>query len=242
MSTHVANLRYTPLEKLPIERPVDRIAYLQSLCAGKIVLDLGAMDETAFTSKRGTGTWLHEELAKVASVVVGMDNSTTVPTIGLRTGERSTIHRGDVGELENFLDRHRLQPDVVVAGELIEHVPSPLEFLQVLAAAPSLRGKTLVLTTPNATALHNCLVGMARRESTHPDHLQILSYKTLNTLFLRSGYAEWEIRPYYARFTEMKQRVVGARRAFVGMCESAINAAETLWPLLSFGMIARARL
>jgi hypothetical protein len=117
-----------------------------------------------------------------------------------------------------------------------------LAFLQALSATPSLRGKTLVLSTPNATALHNCLIALTGRESTHPDHLLILSYKTLNTLFLRSGCSDWEIRPYYARFTEMKERVHGASRLFVSLCESMINGAEALCPLLSFGLLGRATL
>jgi hypothetical protein len=209
-------LQYTPLEKLSIGRPVDRIKHVQRLCVGKTVLDLGAMDETAFQSKRGKGTWLHEELGRVAATLIGLDNSSVVPESGLRTGERSIIHRGDVHDLEEFLRRHAVAPDVIVAGELIEHVPNPLAFLQGLVATPSLSGKTLVLTTPNATALH--------------------------TLFLRSGFREWEIIPYYARFTEMKERVGGAGKVFVAMCESAINVAETLCPLVSFGLIGRATL
>jgi hypothetical protein len=233
-------LEYTPLEKLTIARPIDRIRYLRQFCQGKNILDLGAMDETAFASKRGKGTWVHEEIAKVAKTVVGLDNSRVIPEVGLRTGERSIIHRGDVDDLENFIHKHALTPDVIVAGELIEHVPSPLAFLRGLTGTPSLRGKTLLLSTPNATALHNCLIALTSRESTHPDHLQILSYKTLNTLFLRSGCSTWEIRPYYARFTEMKERVGGSGRLLVGMCESIINGAETLWPLLSFGLVARA--
>lgn len=238
----MANLQYTPLEKLPVTRPVDRISYLRRACAGKIVLDLGAMDEKAYNSKRGTGSWLHEELAAVAVRVIGMDNSSAVPVEGLRTSERSMIHRGDVDDLESFLRQHDVLPDVVVAGEIIEHVPNPLAFLKSFTTTASLRGKTLLLTTPNATALHNGLIGLTRRESTHPDHLQILSYKTLNTLFMRSGYSRWEIRPYYARFAEMKERVGRTGRILVGACESMVNAAETLWPLLSFGLIGEAQI
>jgi len=239
----VPNLQYTPLEKLTIARPVDRIQYLQRLCRGKTVLDLGAMDETAFATKRGKHTWLHEELASVAKSVVGVDSSSAVPELGLRTSERSTIYRGNVLDLQDFLRKNAVEPDVIVAGELIEHVPSPLEFLRSIANNPALRGKILVLTTPNATSLHNVLIGMTKRESTHPDHLQILSYKTLNTLFMRSGCGEWEICPYYARFAEMKERTGGAAgKLFVSVCESAINAAETFWPLLSFGLIGRATL
>jgi hypothetical protein len=53
-------LQYIPLEKLTVPRPVDRTTYLQRMCSGRRVLDLGFMDETAYESKRGSGFWLHE--------------------------------------------------------------------------------------------------------------------------------------------------------------------------------------
>jgi hypothetical protein len=237
-----ARLLYQPLEKLHVERPVDRLSFLKAACTNRIVLDLGAMDETAYQSKRGRGTWLHEELASVAQLVIGIDNSAAVPPEGLRTGERSMIYRGDVHALGAFLEQHPVEPDVIVAGELIEHLPNPLAFLQSIAGEHRLRGKQLLLTTPNATALHNCLVALAGRESTHPDHLCILSYKTMNTLLLRSGASDWELVPYLARFTEMKERHAGVRRAAVEFCEAIVNVAERMWPLLSFGLIARVTL
>ena len=237
-----AQLLYQPLEKLHVVRPVDRVPFLKAACTNKTVLDLGAMDETAYQSKRGRGTWLHEELASVAQRVIGVDNSAAVPPEGLRTGDRSMIHRGDVHALGAFLEQHPFDPDVIVAGELIEHLPNPLAFLQSIAAEPRLRSKLLLLTTPNATALHNCLIALTRRESTHPDHLCILSFKTMNTLLLRSGATDWELVPYLARFTEMKERHTGARRALVDFCEGVVNVAEKRWPLLSFGFIARVTL
>jgi 2-polyprenyl-3-methyl-5-hydroxy-6-metoxy-1,4-benzoquinol methylase len=234
------SLKYEPLEKIEVARPIDRLAYIREQCAGRNVLDLGAMDETAFAVKRGKGTWLHEEIARAAARVIGLDNSPEVPEHGLPTGPRSAIHRGDIHNLHEFLAEHDFVPDIVVAGELIEHVPNALDFLRSLTSMPNLRGKTMILTTPNATALHNCLIALLNRESTHHDHLCILSYKTLNTLFLRSGFREWEIRPYYSRFTEMKERVGMVRSRLIGACETGINLAETLWPLLSFGLVGRA--
>jgi len=49
------------------------------------VLDLGAMDETAWRAKRGRGTWLHEEISRSASRVDGIDNSALVRAEGRRT-------------------------------------------------------------------------------------------------------------------------------------------------------------
>jgi hypothetical protein len=200
------------------------------------------MDETAWRSKRGRGTWLHEEISRTARHVDGIDNSNVVPDEGLATGRNSIIRRGDVEDLERLVASLDKTPDVVVAGELIEHVENPLQFLKRFAAVRRLSGKTLIVSTPNATALHNVLIALGRRESTHADHLCILSYKTLTTLCTRAGFAEWQIIPYFSRFTEMRERHSGIGRLAVGGTESAVNAFEWLFPVLSFGYILRVRL
>ena len=238
----VPPLDYTPFERLAVPRPVDRIAFIAQACAGRRVLDLGAMDETAWQSKRGGGTWLHEEIGRRALRVDGFDNSALVPVTGLPTGPNSIVHRGDVGDPDRLLSELPETPDVIVAGELIEHLENPLQFLQRFASAPRLVGRTLILSTPNATALHNFLIGLTRRESTHQDHLCILSYKTLTTLCARAGFGEWEIIPYFSRFTEMQARHTGLARLAVRAAERVVNAFEWLFPLTSFGFVVRIRL
>jgi SAM-dependent methyltransferase len=235
-------LCYTPLEHLAVARPVNRIAFIVRACAGRRVLDLGAMDETASTAKRGRGTWLHEEIGRNALRVDGIDNSTMVPADGLATGPNSTIRRGDVTDPERLVAALDDSPDVVVAGELIEHLENPLQFLKRFVAIERLSGKTLILSTPNATALHNFLIGLVYRESTHHDHLCILSYKTLATLCTRAGFSDWEIIPYFSRFTEMEERHSGVLRFAVRAAQRVINLLEWMFPLLSFGYIVLIRL
>jgi Methyltransferase domain len=235
-------LKYTPLERLDLARPVDRIEFIARACVGCQVLDLGAMDETAWAAKRGRGSWLHEEIGFSALAVDGIDNSALVPTQGLCTGPNATIRRGDITDLDLLVAALATTPDVVVIGELIEHLENPLQFLKHLAAIERLAGKSLILSTPNATALHNVLVGLAQRESTHQDHLCIFSYKTLATLCTRAGFREWEIIPYYASFTEMQARHSGVIRLAVRATQRLVNLFEWLFPLLSFGYIVRIRL
>ena len=235
-------MQYTPLEQLPVARPVDRIAFIARACAGCRALDLGAMDETAWQAKRGQGTWLHEEISRTAVYVEGIDNSALIPQEGLRTGPNSIIRRGDVGNPEQVVAALQETPDVVIAGELIEHLDNPLQFLRRLAGIERLSGRTLILSTPNATALHNVLMGLAGRESTHHDHLCILSYKTLATLCTRAGFREWQIIPYFARFTEMQQRHAMPARLLIRAAERTVNLLEWCFPLLSFGYILRIRL
>jgi Methyltransferase domain len=235
-------LRYTPLEAISVGRPVDRIKYIVSACADRRVLDLGAMDETAWASKRRSGTWLHEEIARVARQVEGVDNSNIIPIGGLAIAKNALIRQGDIEDLPRLITELDEVPDIIVAGELIEHLENPLNFLRRFAEIPRLSGSQLILSTPNATALHNFLIGLARRESTHQDHLCILSYKTLTTLCRRAGFSNCRIIPYYSRFTEMLERHSGLTRLGVLAVERVINLLEWLFPLLSFGYIVRIRL
>jgi hypothetical protein len=235
-------LDYTPLERIKVARPVDRIEFIARACEGFRVLDLGAMDETAWAAKRGRGTWLHEEIGSSSLAVDGIDNSALIPVEGLRTGPNSTIRRGDITDPDLLVAALTHAPNVVVIGELIEHLENPLQFLKRLATIERLAGTTLILSTPNATALHNVLVGLAQREATHQDHLCIFSYKTLATLCTRAGFREWEIIPYYSRFTEMQERHSGVPRLAVRATQRLVNLFEWLFPLLSFGYIVRIRL
>jgi len=221
---------------------VDRIKYIANACTGRKVLDLGAMDETAWKSKRGRGTWLHEEIARVAREVDGVDTSELVPPSGLQTAPNARIGPGNVTDLEPVIRRLGETPDVVVAGELIEHLECPLQWLKGISGIRQLAGSVLILSTPNATAIHNFLIGLARRESTHHDHLCILSYKTLTTLCKRAGFRDWDLVPYYSRFTEMQERHSGLARLAVVAVERAVNCLEWLFPLLSFGYVVRIRL
>jgi 2-polyprenyl-3-methyl-5-hydroxy-6-metoxy-1,4-benzoquinol methylase len=70
----------------------------------------------------------------VAAEVVGIDSSEKVPREGLRTGPRSVIYGGDVCNVAELLDARSISPEVIVAGELIEHLPNPLAFLRRFAS------------------------------------------------------------------------------------------------------------
>jgi hypothetical protein len=228
----VNDLRYTPLERLSTRRPVDRVHFVLERCRGKAVLDLGCYDETALV-KQGTAAWLHGEIARVARCVLGVDGSDEIPLAGLETGPTSRILKGDVTALAPVV--READVEVVVAGELIEHLPNTLAFLEQLRR--SFPGRELVATTPNSTSLTNVLLGVASRESNHHDHLQIYSYKTLCTLCRRVGFPTWDIVPYHVRYTEMALRSGPARRRIVGGVEAMVNACEWALPLLSGGLI-----
>jgi hypothetical protein len=219
---------------------VDKLSWVAEQCRDRFVLDLGAYDETAVGPKQGTPWWLHGRIASVARKVVGVDNSKAIPDEGLWTSDASQIVRGDVYDLGGLGLGER--PEVVVAGELIEHLPDGVSFLRALATESSLAGATLILTTPNAACAYNALVGIVGRECTHRDHLAIYSYKTLNTVCARAGLAAWKIIPYYSRFPEMALTTSGPLHLGVVSFQRGVNIIERLCPLLSGGWIVMANL
>ncbi len=224
---------YTALEPLTVPRPVERVKWISKRCAGKYVLDLGCFDETALV-KGGTEQWLHGMIAQEAKQVLGIDSSEKLPAEGLITGPRSKIERGNVMALAKE-SISIIDIDLIVAGELIEHLQDTTAFLRQLKTL--FPGRELIISTPNATSLANTILALGSRESNHSDHLQIYSVKTLNTQCLRANLEDWSFVPYHVYFTEMVLQASCPVRNLIKMAESIINAAEFVFPMLSGGLI-----
>lgn len=233
-----AGLKYKTLERIAVKRPVPRVTFISELCRGKTVLDLGCFDETA-QRKRDTEHWLHGRIAAVARHVTGIDNSSMIPPEGLITAANALIMTGD-GSDPAIPERHRQDIEIIVAGEFIEHLDAPLRFLKNLEAG--FKGRELVFSTPNGSSFSNSLLALIGGEAQHPDHLQVFTFKTLNTLCLRAGFDDWEIRPYRFYATELLLQSRGAKHLAVRLTEMLVRGVEWMFPLLSFGYIVKARI
>lgn len=228
----MADLAYTTLERITVDRPVDRIGFIVACCEGKRVLDIGCLDETAL-GKRGTSEWLHGRIAARATSVIGIDLSDHLTDEGLVTAPNARIVKGD-GTRPHVAAQ---DIDILVAGEFIEHLENPLDFLRELRARYP--GCELVISTPNGASLANGLMGMIGKEAQHPDHLMTSTYKTLNTLCRRAGVREWTIIPYRFFATEMLLDSKGPFRLVLRLIEESIRLVERFAPLRSFGYVVR---
>lgn len=232
------SLSYTHFEKLPVRRPVDRLAYISDLCAGARVLDLGCLDETALI-KKDTQHWLHSRIFAVAREVLGVDSSRLVPAEGLATAPNARILHADATDPDPaLLDGY--SPEVIVAGEFIEHLPDSSTFLRNIKKHYT--GRTLILSTPNGCSISNLLLGLASREVQHPDHLHNYTFKTLHTMCLRAGFEQWDIIPYRFFATQMILSSTGVRHAAAIVAEKSIRAFERFFPALSFGYIVAVKI
>jgi cyclopropane fatty-acyl-phospholipid synthase-like methyltransferase len=86
---------------------------------------------------------------------------------------------------EHWPRRH----DIIVAWELIEHLPNPLQFLQ-WAHNALLPGGQLILSTPNYDSLYRRLLGKHWFYHIPSQHLVYFTPKTIRNLLRQAGFQE----------------------------------------------------
>lgn len=172
---------------LPPIRIVDREQWLVEFCSGKDVLHLGCAD-ALYTEARlqDLSRLLHYRLTEVAHYLVGLDNAhEELEKLAARWPQWELV-LGDVEHLEAVkLDR---QFDVVLAGELVEHLLNVGLFLTSVRHHLKPGVGRLVITTPNHFGTRRFSHLLRGAEKVHPDHTCYYSYHTLKHTVERCGY------------------------------------------------------
>ena len=138
---------------------------LVEFAQGKRVVHVGFVDEHRLETKLGQGTWLHARLADAASSLVGID----VEEEGVRWASEHGFEAYAVdAQSPKAVASLGLEPaDVVIAGEVIEHLDAPGPFLRAMRELAA-RDGLLVVTTPNAYRLLNVLAPTVGSSSSIP--------------------------------------------------------------------------
>lgn len=172
------------LHRLPKAQLVNRLDYLVEAARGRRVIHVGFVDEGCVAMQHAHGTWLHERLSAAALSLVGLDVSTDGVEQARAAGyEAYALDCGDPVAVAQL----GLEPaDLVIAGEVIEHVENPGGFLAGLRSLVRPDGEVIV-TTPNASGWFNSVAATINKEVNHPDHIVMFSFRTLSTLMARHG-------------------------------------------------------
>ncbi len=167
---------------------VQRLDVIKQLCAGKRVLHLGCTNYPYTDAAIEANMLLHFELEDLASDLYGFDYDQRGLDILASHGSKN-LCRVDLERLDEVEAYQAF--DVIVAGEMIEHLNNPGLFLSGIKRF--MGPKTiLLLTTINAyCGMRFLLYGLkgnrGKNEPVHPDHVAYYSYSTLNLLLSRHG-------------------------------------------------------
>ncbi len=168
---------------------VQRLDTLKSYCTNKKVLHLGCTNYPYTQAAIDSDTLLHFELEKLAGELYGFDFDQPSIDILQKDHDSKNIFWADIEHLENVdLDTTF---DVIVAGEMIEHLNTPGLFLSGIKRYMD-ENTILIITTINAyCGMRFFQYGLTKRhgrnEPVHPDHVAYYSYATLTLLIKRHG-------------------------------------------------------
>jgi 2-polyprenyl-3-methyl-5-hydroxy-6-metoxy-1,4-benzoquinol methylase len=162
----------------PIESRVD---YLAACARGKRVLDIGVANHTC--EGFGGEKWLHGEVAAAARECLGVDL--------IESAIQELQQRGyDARVLD--VTRDHLPPgekfDVVIGGEVIEHLGNPQALFSFASDALDAGGRFIV-SSPNPYYLTRVLAFLAGRGSESADHVALLFPSGMAELGERAGLA-----------------------------------------------------
>lgn len=172
---------------------VDRLSFIASKCIGKRVLDLGCIGPYAYGVNPPTPVpWLHDLVKREAAEVIGVDIDEK-RVYWLRE-QGYDIRAGNVYELSQIIRGQRF--DVIIAGELIEHLSNAGMFLDVVRPFLKEEGE-LIITTPNPFHYLNPLFVLIRRPlASHTDHVAWYDAETIKTLAIRHRFIVSELHHY----------------------------------------------
>lgn len=152
------------LHALPETKTVDRAKFILDNVRGKRVLEFGASGP------------MHEQVKAAASAYVGVDRE---------AGDGVKAFDLDDVRLDFLPDGPAGGPEIILCGEVIEHLSNPGWFLTRLKK--QFPGVGVIITVPNAFASNNkwLLKGL---ENVNIDHCMWFSPRTMATLLERAGY------------------------------------------------------
>lgn len=182
MKTDDLVARDTDIDTDAVAEPIDfndaKIRYVVERCRGKSVLDLGCvMHDPRYHLNKW---WLHRAIAEFAADLTGLDLSAS----GVRALRKAgyNVVQGDAGSFT--FDR---KFDVIVAGDLIEHLGNPSGMLESCLAALAPGGR-IIIQTPNPWYWRVIIKAVLFREvPNNPEHTCWFDPRTLRQLAQRHG-------------------------------------------------------
>jgi SAM-dependent methyltransferase len=169
---------------------VDRERFIESFVTGKRVLDCGAVGMTCFDAGERLERLprsLHWRIARSAAESIGIDTAADVVAAAVSRFPDVDLRPLSILEADTALAG---EPpfDVVVLGDIIEHLDNPGRALDAAAALLHPGGR-LIVTTPNAFGAPNFLRFLRGRYREGLDHVAAHNKWTLSHLLARHGFA-----------------------------------------------------
>ncbi len=202
-------------------RDQSRTDLILEICKNKKVLHVGCADHIPLIkTKIQNGQWLHGLLMDVATECAGIDISESSINYLKTELNIPTVYLADITrELPpEILTTHW---DVVVMGEILEHVDNPVFFLEKVRQGLKPIADTLIITVPNS--FNYQLVNDIKKttEDINSDHRYHFTPYTLSKIMYQGGFTTVDLHftnrialPLHLKVLNRLARFMGLRPSF----------------------------
>lgn len=165
-----------------------RIEHLLAMARGKKIIHVGCVDHVPLIrDKIRRGVWLHKLLLEVAPRVHGID----IDEEGVRF-VKEELGIPDVVRLDVIADPvsdevRSEKWDLMILGELVEHIDNPVQFLAAIREKYAPYVAEMVITVPNAFRIENYRMARRHQEWINTDHRYWFTPYTLSKVVGRAG-------------------------------------------------------
>lgn len=143
----------------------DRVAHMSALATSKRVLDVGVVDHLAQNKKTKGAAWLHGAIAAAAADCIGIDVLESEVAVLRDQGFNVIVADATTADFDHPFD-------VIVAGEIIEHLDNP-GGLMTMAKRNLGRDGVFVLSTPNPYFVERVWKNWRAKPTDSADHVSL---------------------------------------------------------------------
>ena len=210
---------------------------------GKTVLHIGCVNSPNTADRWQAGTLLHKQLCDKAKKhkarVVGVDIDHECLQFLKEMMSDEEILEVDAHNLHEYFGENR-KFDLMIAGDVIEHLSNPGIFLTSCAKVLADDGE-IIISTANAFGVTRFVKSLLFHEAVEPDHAAYYSHKTLQRLLAMNGLEITDYGYYQCEPVNAKGNRDRLNRVNLFVSRLIENAACLVWPQYSEGIIIKAR-
>lgn len=157
---------------------------LKQLAPNSNVIHVGCTNSPNTIERWNNETLLHKRLCdrarSIGANVIGIDIDDEAINLLQSKMPNEIIINADAHKLSAYFGNNR-RFDLIIAGDVIEHLPNPGIFLQSCDNVLSTDGK-IIITTSNAFSIVRFVKSLLFHEAVHNEHTAYYSHKTLGRL------------------------------------------------------------
>lgn len=202
---HEKNRDYsTRVEKL--------LKIIKSTSQNRNIIHLGCCDHKKLISTRiRKHEWLQQILEENAENVLGIDiNKEAIDYCRNELGKNNMFCYdmiSDVKEVRELLEKDKIHWSYLVAGEMLEHVDNPVDFLKHISDNYSDLINKIIITVPNAFSYENFKAAWNNMEIINSDHRYSFTPYTISKVLTRAGFHVEQV--YVTNHTNLLCRFFG---------------------------------